>query len=98
MAYIVFYLFFSFGLVKRYDMPCNVESASLEPKFGNKFIAGGEDMWVRVFDFQTGEMIGKFPGTFIGSRNSLPLLPSSQTLKIGPLFVYNKLVMLSTFL
>ncbi|VFR00199.1 unnamed protein product [Cuscuta campestris] len=39
-------------------MPCNVESASLEPKSGNKFIAGGEDMWVRVFDFQTGEMIG----------------------------------------
>ncbi|RAL53097.1 hypothetical protein DM860_006769 [Cuscuta australis] len=47
-----------YGLVKSYDMPCNVESASLEPKSGNKFIAGGEDMWVRVFDFQTGEMIG----------------------------------------
>ncbi|KAF3450828.1 hypothetical protein FNV43_RR06917 [Rhamnella rubrinervis] len=28
-------------------MPCNVESASLEPKLGNNFIAGGEDMWVR---------------------------------------------------
>ena len=39
-------------------MPCNVESASLEPKLGNKFIAGGEDMWVRVFDFHTGEEIG----------------------------------------
>ncbi|KVH93018.1 WD40 repeat-containing protein [Cynara cardunculus var. scolymus] len=43
-----------FGLVKSYDMPCNMESASLEPKFGNKFIAGGEDMWVRLFDFSTG--------------------------------------------
>ncbi|KAI3786037.1 hypothetical protein L1987_45164 [Smallanthus sonchifolius] len=47
-----------FGLVKSYDMPCNVESASLEPKLGDKFIAGGEDMWIRLFDFNTGEEIG----------------------------------------
>ncbi|KAM7480386.1 hypothetical protein LguiA_028599 [Lonicera macranthoides] len=47
-----------FGLVKSYDMPCNVESASLEPKFGNKFIVGGEDMWVHIFDFHTGAEIG----------------------------------------
>lgn len=49
---------FSFGLVKGYNMPCTVESASLEPQYGNKFIAGGEDMWVHVFDFHTGEEIG----------------------------------------
>lgn len=42
-------------------MPCIVESASLEPKYGNKFIAGGEDMWVHVFDFHTGQEVGKFP-------------------------------------
>ncbi|XP_042484616.1 serine-threonine kinase receptor-associated protein-like [Macadamia integrifolia] len=47
-----------FGLVKSYNMPCTVESASLEPKLGNKFIAGGEDMWIRLFDFHTGEEIG----------------------------------------
>ncbi|XP_071710458.1 uncharacterized protein [Rutidosis leptorrhynchoides] len=47
-----------FGLVKSYEMPCNVESASLEPKYGDKFIAGGEDMWIRLFDFNTGEEIG----------------------------------------
>lgn len=52
-------LFPSFGLVKSYDMPCNIESASLEPKSGEKFVAGGEDMWVRVFDFYTGEEIGE---------------------------------------
>ncbi|KAF2297603.1 hypothetical protein GH714_000144 [Hevea brasiliensis] len=46
-----------FGLVKSYNMPCNVESASLEPKLGNKFVAGG-DMWIHVFDFNTGEQIG----------------------------------------
>ncbi|KAM0037967.1 putative transcription factor WD40-like family [Helianthus debilis subsp. tardiflorus] len=28
---------------------------SLEPKLGDKFIAGGEDMWIRLFDFNTGE-------------------------------------------
>lgn len=47
-----------FGLVKSYDMPCIVESASLEPKYGNKFIASGEDMWIHVFDFHTGAEIG----------------------------------------
>lgn len=41
-------------------MPCTVESASLEPKYGNKFIAGGEDMWIHVFDFHTGDEIGMF--------------------------------------
>jgi hypothetical protein len=34
-----------------------VESASLEP-FRSKFIAGGDDMWVRLFDFHTGDEIG----------------------------------------
>lgn len=50
--------FRSFGMVKSYTMPCMVESASLEPKFGNKFVAGGEDMWLHLFDFHTGEQIG----------------------------------------
>ena len=40
-------------------MSFTVESASLEPKSGSKFIAGGEDMWVHVFDFFTGEEISK---------------------------------------
>lgn len=69
--YIIFMLrlSFSFGLVKSYNMPCTVESASLEPKFGYKFIAGGEDMWIRVFDFHTGEEIG----TCSAINNSLEL-------------------------
>lgn len=40
-------------------MPRPVESASLYPGLG-KFIAGGDDMWVRLFDFDTGEEIGRF--------------------------------------
>lgn len=47
-----------FGLVKTYNMSSTVESVSLEPKYGNKFIAGGEDMWIHIFDFHTGEEIG----------------------------------------
>ncbi|KAK9697771.1 hypothetical protein RND81_08G060400 [Saponaria officinalis] len=47
-----------FGLVKSYEIKWTVESASLEPKSGNKFVAGWEDMWVRVFDFHTGDEIG----------------------------------------
>lgn len=47
----------SFGMVKSYTMPCTVESASLESQLGNKFVAGGEDMWIRLFDFHTGEEI-----------------------------------------
>ena len=34
-----------------------MESASLEPTMGNMFVAGGEDPWVRLFDFHTGEEI-----------------------------------------
>ncbi|XP_024371090.1 uncharacterized protein [Physcomitrium patens] len=45
-----------FGLVKSYSMPRPVESASLFPSRG-KFIAGGDDMWVRLFDFDTGDEI-----------------------------------------
>lgn len=59
LLFLSFYPVLSFGLVKSYNMPCNVESASLEPKYGNKFVAGGEDMWIHIFDFHTGEEIGK---------------------------------------
>jgi hypothetical protein len=40
-------------------MPRPVESASLFPSRG-KFIAGGDDMWVRLFDIDTGDEIGEF--------------------------------------
>ncbi len=45
-------------------MPRPVESASLFPS-RSKFIAGGDDMWVRLFDFTTGDEIGELPmGSF----------------------------------
>lgn len=71
------YLLCSFGLVKSYSMPMSVESAALFPSRG-KFIAGGDDMWVRLFDFDTGNEIGEFfvndPGIPFCSLNFLLLM------------------------
>lgn len=37
-------------------MPYVVESATFCPKKG-RFAAGGEDMWVHLFDYATGEQV-----------------------------------------
>eukprot|EP00898_Chlorokybus_atmophyticus_P000614 jgi/Chlat1/1553/Chrsp122S01808 len=44
----------SFALVKAHTMPVTTESASFFPS-KSKFVAAGEDMWVRLFDFNTGQ-------------------------------------------
>jgi serine-threonine kinase receptor-associated protein len=44
-------------LLKSYKMPIHFREeggASLHPVAGTKFIAGGSDLWVRVFDYETG--------------------------------------------
>lgn len=40
-------------------MPCPIESASLHPESNDFFVAGGEDMWVYMYDFHNGDQIGK---------------------------------------
>ncbi|CAN0294102.1 unnamed protein product, partial [Discosporangium mesarthrocarpum] len=47
----------TFEEVKRHPMPMNFKNeggASLHPA-GDRFIAGGSDLWVRVFDYPTGK-------------------------------------------
>ncbi len=44
-------------LLHKHKMPIHFKEeggASLHPS-GKKFVAGGSDLWVRVFDFETGE-------------------------------------------
>jgi serine-threonine kinase receptor-associated protein len=48
----------SFGLVNSYTMPMPLESASLFPS-RSKFIVGGDDMWVHLFDSTTGDEISE---------------------------------------
>lgn len=46
----------SYELLKEYKMPIHFKDeggATLHPS-GNKFVAGGSDLWVRVFDYNTG--------------------------------------------
>ncbi|CDP03398.1 unnamed protein product [Coffea canephora] len=71
-----------FGLVKSYNMPCTVESASLEPKYGFKFVAAGEDMWIRVFDFHTGDEIACNKGHH-GPVHCVRFAPGGETYASG---------------
>jgi serine-threonine kinase receptor-associated protein len=50
----------SFRAIKTWKMKYNMESASVSMKEG-KFVCGGEDMWVHLYDCETGEEIGE-PG------------------------------------
>eukprot|EP00959_Pyramimonas_sp_CCMP1952_P206401 4316568-Pyramimonas_sp.AAC.2 len=53
-------------VVKSHTMEFEMESSSLHPVEG-KFVAGGEDMWVRLYDYQTGEELG---ATFLPSTGN----------------------------
>lgn len=74
--FLFFLLFFAeeFSELKRHTMPINFRNeggASLHPS-GDRFIAGGSDLWVRVFDYKTGEQMeclkvngGRVEGYFV---------------------------------
>ena len=49
----------SYKLINEYKMPIHFRDeggCTLHPS-GKKFVAGGSDLWVRVFDFETGEQL-----------------------------------------
>jgi len=46
----------SFQVFKSFSFPHKVESASYSPE-KHKLAAGGEDMWVHLYDFDSGEVV-----------------------------------------
>lgn len=46
----------TFAVIKTFSFPYNVETASYSPA-QQKFAVGGEDMWVHLHDFATGQEI-----------------------------------------
>lgn len=61
---VYFFNFQDYSLIHVYKMPIHFREeggASLHPD-GSKFIAGGSDLWVRVFDFKTGKELGCLKG------------------------------------
>ncbi len=46
----------SFQVVKSFSFPHKVESASYSPE-KHKLAAGGEDMWVHLYDFDSGDEV-----------------------------------------
>ena len=56
-----------FSELKRHTMPINFRNeggASLHPG-GDRFIAGGSDLWVRVFDYNSGKELECLKVTFV---------------------------------
>lgn len=82
-------------------MPCAVESASLEPKLGNKFVAGGEDMWIRLFDFHTGDEIGELQNAqsyFYGRLHFCSLNGMSVVIfSVAPIYLFASVLIRKMF-
>lgn len=56
--------------------------ATLHPSSGKKFVAGGSDLWVRVFDFETGEELECHRGHH-GPIRCLRYAPDGKTYATG---------------
>jgi len=71
-------------LIKKFTLPIHFREeggASLHPG-GQKFIAGGSDLWVRVFDFETGEELECHKGHH-GPVRCLRYSPDGKTYATG---------------
>ncbi|ETL84191.1 hypothetical protein L917_15952 [Phytophthora nicotianae] len=73
-----------FALLHAFPMPISFAEeggASLHPT-ENKFVAGGSDTWVRVFDFKTGELLETRKGHH-GPVRCLRYSPSGDSFATG---------------
>jgi len=71
-------------LLKSYTMPIHFKDeggASLHPS-GTKFVAGGSDLWVRVFDYETGEELECLKGHH-GPIRCLRYAPDGKSFATG---------------
>mmetsp|Transcript_28641 Transcript_28641/g.52339 ORF Transcript_28641/g.52339 Transcript_28641/m.52339 type:complete len:122 (-) Transcript_28641:1847-2212(-) len=72
------------ALVKSHKMPIHFREeggATLHPS-GTKFVAGGSDLWVRVFDFETGAELECHKGHH-GPIRCLRYAPDGNTYATG---------------
>lgn len=73
-----------FSLINSFNMPISFQEeggASLHPT-QDRFVAGGSDTWVRVFDFTTGEMLETHKGHH-GPVRCLRYAPSGASFATG---------------
>jgi len=74
----------SYELVRSHKMPIHFRDeggASLHPD-GTKFVAGGSDLWVRLFDFDSGEQLECHKGHH-GPLRCLRFSPDGKTFATG---------------
>ena len=68
----------NFGLKKAFKQPHSVESVTFCPAKG-RFVVGGEDMWVHLHDYATGEEVECNKGKHLRYFTLLYASSSSQT-------------------
>jgi len=80
---VYFYDLATFELRKKIDLSISVEGATLNPATGKQFVAGGDtDLWVHVFDYETGKEIHSHTGHH-GPIFCLRYSPSGETYASG---------------
>lgn len=72
----------SHEILKSYNLNADVETASLHPSHQRTFIAGGFDVYVRIYDFETGAELAEKKGHH-GKVHCLRFSPTGSTFSSG---------------